>query len=67
MGADLQSYALSGYVDWRLAGLLIFSGGGGVALSILLSRRLAVRKGLLERIFAFAVLLVGTYVVVHSV
>ena len=61
------SYALSGYVDWRLAGLLIFGGGGGVALSILLSRRLAVRKGLLERIFAFAVLLVGTYVVVRSV
>jgi uncharacterized protein len=60
------SYALAGYVEWGLAGMLILGGFGGVRLGILLGRRLACHKGLLERVFAVVVLLVGAYVVLRG-
>ena len=61
------SYALSGYVQWELAAVLILGGFGGTQLGILLGRRLAGYKGLLERIFAVVVLLVGTYVIMQGI
>jgi len=60
------SYALSGYVDWRLAALLIVGGVAGAALGMILGRRLAARKGLLERLFAAIVILVGAYVAIRG-
>jgi uncharacterized membrane protein YfcA len=61
------SYALSGYVDWTLVGLLIAGGIGGAAAGMALGRRLSSRKGLLERIFAGLVIVIGVYVVVRGV
>lgn len=61
------SYAFSGYVDWTLAGLLIAGGIAGSRLGLLLGRRLAARKGLLERLFAAVVILVGLYVALRGV
>ncbi|MDE0933160.1 MAG: sulfite exporter TauE/SafE family protein [Novosphingopyxis baekryungensis] len=61
------SYALSGYVDWTLVGLLIAGGIGGAAAGMALGRRLSARKGLLERIFAGLVIVIGVYVVVRGV
>ena len=60
------SYALSGYVDWRLAALLIVGGVAGAAIGTVLGRRLAARKGLLERLFASIVILVGGYVAIRG-
>lgn len=56
------SYALSGYVDWTLVALLIAGGIAGSLLGIALGRRLAARRGLLERLFAALVIGVGAYV-----
>jgi hypothetical protein len=61
------SYALSGYVEWGLGGVLILGGFGGASVGILFGRRLADHKGLLERVFAVVVLLVGAYVVGRGV
>ena len=56
------SYALSGYVDWLLVGLMIAGGVGGSVIGIALGHRIASRKGLLERVFALTVIAVGVYV-----
>ncbi|HKU04748.1 MAG TPA: sulfite exporter TauE/SafE family protein [Bradyrhizobium sp.] len=56
------SYALSGYVDWPMAALLVLGGIVGAFGGIRLGVRLAVRKGLLERSFAIIVMLVGGYI-----
>lgn len=60
------SYALSGLVDWPMAGLLITGGIAGAALGILLGKRLSARKALLERLFAGSVILVGLDVTVTA-
>lgn len=60
------SYALSGLVAWDIAGLLLLGGVGGAALGIRLGKRMAARKGLLERIFAVAVIAVGLYLAVSG-
>ena len=56
------SYAVSGFVDWQLVGLMIVGGIGGAALGIVLGRRMATRKQLLERVFGVAVVAVGVYI-----
>jgi len=56
------SYTVSGYVDWSLAALLILGGAAGAGAGIALGKRLAARKGLLERVFAVIVIGVGCYV-----
>jgi len=56
------SYATSGLVDWGITALLIVGGIGGTAIGAMLGRRLATRKGLLERLFAVLVIAVGVYV-----
>lgn len=61
------SYALSGYVEWQLVGLMVAGGIGGAVLGIALGRKLAARKGLLERIFAVFVVGAGAYIVVRGV
>lgn len=57
-----SSYALSGLVDWPIIALLIAGGIVGTVGGIAAGRRLAKRKGLLERIFAVVVVSVGLYV-----
>jgi uncharacterized membrane protein YfcA len=60
------SYALSGYVDWQLVGLLALGGMIGVALGIPLGRRLAGNKRAMELGFAALVTAMGIYVVVRG-
>ncbi len=60
------SYALSGLIDWAMVALLVLGGMGGAVAGIVLGRRLASRKGLLERVFAGVVILAGGYVVVRG-
>lgn len=56
------SYALSGYVDWLLVAILVAGGAAGAAAGVALGRKLAARKGLLQRLFAAVVVAVGLYV-----
>lgn len=60
------SYALSGYVDWQLVGLLSLGGVIGVALGIPLGRRLSGNKRAMELGFAALVIAMGIYVVVRG-
>lgn len=60
------NYALSGLVDWRLAGLLLFGGivGGVIGLSI--AKRLSVHALLARRLSASLILLVAAYVAIRA-
>jgi uncharacterized membrane protein YfcA len=60
--ATATSYALSGLVDWHVAGLMLAGGVAGAAAGTALSRRLAAKKALLARVFAVIVIVVGVYV-----
>lgn len=60
------NYALSGYVDWRIALFFIFGGAVGSFLGIRASEALAQKKGLLTRIFGVGVIVVGCYVLYQS-
>jgi uncharacterized membrane protein YfcA len=61
------SYALSGFVDWRLAGFFIAGGILGGPFGAELGRRIAKRKALLSQVFAGIVAIVGLYVMVKGV
>jgi len=56
------SYAVSGLVDWPLAGLFILGGAAGGVGGIALARRLSSHKHALTRIFSAIVIAVGAYV-----
>lgn len=61
------SYALSGFIDWRLVAMFV---AGGVFASLFggqVAARLASQKQLLSRIFAGIVAGVGVYVVMRSI
>lgn len=60
------SYAMSGLVDWPLAAILVTGGIGGAALGIMLGRRLATYKGLLERVFAITVIVIGGLIAIRG-
>ena len=60
------SYAVSGLVDWRLAGLLLAGGAIGAWLGARAGRLLAGRKRVLEHGFAAAVIGVGGYVTAQA-
>lgn len=57
------SYALSGLVDWRIAGFFIAGGVIGGLLGSLAGRRLGKAKGRLATIFALFVIMTGLYIV----
>ncbi len=59
------SYAASGLVAWELAALLVSGGAVGSVIGLLLGRRLAARKGLLEKLFAAVVIAVGVYIILN--
>ena len=60
------SYAVSGLVDWPLAGLFVLGGAIGGLGGIALARRLSSHKHALTRVFAGLVIAVGSYVVVRG-
>ena len=60
------SYALSGYVDWQLVGLLVLGGIAGTVPGQWAGRRLADRKRALNLGFALVVIAVGLSIVVRG-
>lgn len=64
--ATASSYAISDFVDWRIAALMLAGGAVGAFVGTILSRRLAAKKQLLSRLFAFVVIGVGFYVCVQG-
>ena len=60
------SYALSGYVDWGLVGLMVIGGLIGAGIGIPLGKRLANRKRAMELGFAALVIVIGLYVIVRG-
>ncbi len=60
------SYAVSGLVDWPLAGLFIVGGALGGIVGLQLARALSSRKHALTRVFSAVVISVGVYVVVRG-
>jgi uncharacterized membrane protein YfcA len=61
------SYALSGYVDWTLVGLMTLGGVAGAIPGQWASRRLSEKKRLLNVVFAAVVIATGAYIVGTSV
>lgn len=61
-----SSYALSGYVDWPVAALLVAGGIIGGLAGIRLGRTVSSRKRVLDLGFAGIVIAVGTYVVLKG-
>lgn len=57
-----SNYAISGLVDWRIAGFFIGGGVIGGIIGTLAGQKLAKRKGTLAMAFAVFVILIGFYV-----
>ena len=64
--ATATNYALSGLVDWSVAGLFIAGGVAGGAVGTRLAVRMASRKGSLTRIFAFVIFAVAAHMLHQS-
>ena len=64
--ATAANYAISGLVDWSVAGLFIVGGIAGGALGMRVAVRLASRKGMLTRIFAGVIFAVAAYMLFRS-
>lgn len=60
--ATSANYALSGLVDWRLAGLLLAGGAAGGVLGLLLAKPMQTRALLARRLFAALIVAVAAYV-----
>jgi uncharacterized membrane protein YfcA len=60
------SYAFSGLVDWRIAGLFVLGGAIGGLIGIALGQRLSTYKRALSLTFSGVVIAVGLYVVATS-
>jgi uncharacterized membrane protein YfcA len=65
--ATAFNYALSGMVDWQLAGEFIVGGIGGGLIGMLAATRLASYKNALNRIFAALIFVVAGYVLYRSI
>jgi uncharacterized membrane protein YfcA len=61
------SYAVSGLVDWRVAALFVVGGTAGSFAGLWALKRLAVKRGALETVFAVLILTVASYTLWHSV
>lgn len=61
------NYAVSGLVDWSLAGTLLGGGLIGGLIGAAMSRRLAARRGALAAIFAAVIVAVALYVISRSI
>ncbi len=60
------SYALSGLVEWRIAGLFVLGGAVGGVVGLMAAGRLATQKRTLTYVFAGVVISTGLYVVATS-
>ena len=60
------NYALSGLIDWPIAGAFILGGIGGGIVGMKAALRLATQKQLLSRIFAGVLFVVAAYMAVRS-
>ncbi|MCY1648340.1 sulfite exporter TauE/SafE family protein [Caulobacter sp. SL161] len=60
--ATSVNYALSGWVDWRIAGVFILGGAAGGVFGVKAAALLATRALLARRLFASLVLAVAAYV-----
>lgn len=60
------NYALSGMLDWELAGTFILGGIGGTMLGTWASRRLSAAKGRLNTIFASGIVVIALYMLWRS-
>jgi uncharacterized membrane protein YfcA len=65
--ATSTNYALSGLVDWRLAGLLLLGGTAGGVAGLFAARALASRARLARSLFAVLILAVAAYVAWRAV
>ncbi|MFC4173240.1 sulfite exporter TauE/SafE family protein [Microvirga sp. GCM10011540] len=65
--ATAASYALSGLVDWWLAGLFVLGGLLGGFAGAALGKLMASRKRMLGTVFAGLVIVVGIYIVTRGV
>ena len=65
--ATSANYAVSGLVDWRLAGLLLLGGVIGGLFGLRLASRLSTRVLLTRRLFAGLIILVAGYVAFRAV
>jgi hypothetical protein len=65
--ATAASYAISGLVDWWLAGLFVLGGLLGGFIGTGLGRVLAARKQMLGTLFASLVIVVGIYIVSRGI
>lgn len=61
------NYARAGWVDWRLAALLVLGGALGGGLGIQLAERLSAQKGRLQLWFAVITFMVAGYMLYRSV
>jgi len=57
------NYAISGLVDWQLAGLFVVGGVGGGVLGTWASRHLSKKGNALHHIFAAVVVIIGFWIV----
>lgn len=60
------SYALSGFVDWPLVGLMVIGGVIGAVAGIPLGKRLTAHKRAMELGFATLVIAIGGYVILRG-
>jgi uncharacterized membrane protein YfcA len=65
--ATTGSYAVSGLIDWPLAGTFVLGGALGSFAGTAVSRRLAVRKRGLNLLFAALIFVVAAYMAVRSI
>ncbi len=61
------NFAISGYIDFKIAALFIFGGMLGGIMGFFLSKFLSKYKNALSYIFSFTVILVGLYIIYQSV
>ena len=64
--ATALNYAVSGLVNWPIAGLFIAGGAGGGVLGAFLAGRLSSNRNALGRILAVVVITVACYVLARS-
>jgi uncharacterized membrane protein YfcA len=60
--ATSANYAISGLVDWRLAGLLLAGGVAGGVIGLFAAKALSTRARLARSLFALLILIVAAYV-----
>ena len=61
------SYAMSGLVVWKVAGLFVVGGLGGGVLGSRIAGRLAARRQRLAQVFAGVIVVVALYMMVRGV